>query len=119
MIRESTGKLLDSIARVRRFRRTHNGDPLKFRAALLQLRQELINYRAELKGILAIQSNPLNRAVDELISVLSKAESVCDNIILLTEMNPSSDPEALVTRLTEEGGLSNVETLLKAYFPKQ
>jgi hypothetical protein len=118
LIREATGKLLDSIAKIQRFQGTGRGDPVKFRAVLLELRRGLMSYQAELKGILAIQSDLSNGASNELIGVLSKAESVCDNIALLTEMNPNSDPEALVARLCEDGGLYNVERLLKAYFPR-
>ena len=118
MIRESTRKLLDTIARLGRFQKTGTADPLKFKGTLLELRQELIDYQAELKGILAIKSNLSSSASDELISVISKAERACDNIVLLTDMNPNSDPEALISRLNEEGGLSNVERLLKAYFPR-
>jgi hypothetical protein len=117
MIKESTTKLLGSIARVQGFQ-NGSGNAGSFRATLIELRDELASYQTELKEILAIQSTLSSKATDELLSLLSKSTSVCDNIVFLTEFNPNSDPKALVMRLNDEGGLSDVETLLKAYFPK-
>lgn len=111
MIKESATKLLDGIAVVRRLE-TGNEKTVDFKTNVLGLRQELIDFRADFEE----QKTFLGQSGDELIRLLSNATGVCNNVVLLTEIDPSSNQKALVSTLIDLGGILEIDRLLKALF---
>lgn len=113
MKRESATKLLDAITVARRLENS-GGEEANFKATMLKLQRELANFRVDFEK----QKTFLGQYGNELVSILSNEMTVCDKVVLLTDMNQNSDPRAMVSMLFEAGGISHVETMLKALFQK-